>query len=567
MPETKDPSPIETTAEIRVGGPLSIVLPPDAAVIAEASRLINDANLRVEDLSSCISQDPVIVLELLKTANAMFFSGGRPPITSPKTAIVRLGQQTTKELIDNILKRPQLPSSVVARWVEVHRSRCKRASIIARMFAEVVIKNFSDECQVAGLLYYVGEMLAAAHFKEEYAKLAEEQARASVNYRLAQDHKFDVEKITLSYLRRLGMPEIILFAIDREVLTRQPERAAMKPVIMAADELVEAFDANKWEKFAPGRQLPSKSAIRLLQISDSQYAKLYERASEYLFSMRIIEEKRKQRQTLTTTELTASNEPTSNLESWSGGLLETLSDDFSASLQAEIEGLMGALSDPEPEVAAPVKAPTIQGPPPPKQVPPPKATSTVNADYGISNSSGAPRPARVVSPNRKMVTPPSMANANSAKAVASFAIAIDNAKDAETLLRDLLGMLVGHGLFEKSALIVVAKDKKKALVVAARGPQIKNGQTLLIDDPLSPLAECFSKVQSFGNKESKVSPFGSKAFALSPIDAPHETPVALYADCGNEGAIPFEARRIFRNVIDILNEKLPYLPGSIPVEI
>ena len=160
-----------------------------------------------------------------------------------------------------------------------------------------------------------------------------------------------------------------------------------------------------------------------------------------------------------------------------------------------------------------------------------------------------------------------MANANSAKAVASFAIAIDNAKDAETLLRDLLGMLVGHGLFEKSALIVVAKDKKKALVVAARGPQIKNGQTLLIDDPLSPLAECFSKVQSFGNKESKVSPFGSKAFALSPIDAPHETPVALYADCGNEGAIPFEARRIFRNVIDILNEKLPYLPGSIPVEI
>jgi hypothetical protein len=115
--------------------------------------------------------------------------------------------------------------------------------------------------------------------------------------------------------------------------------------------------------------------------------------------------------------------------------------------------------------------------------------------------------------------------------------------------------------------MVVSKDRKTAIVIAARGPQIATGQQLLLDDPLSPLAQCFSKVQSFGNRASSESPWGSKAFALAPIDANHETPVALYADCGINGSITFEARRIFRVVVDILNQKLPTLPGGLPVEL
>ncbi len=143
----------------------------------------------------------------------------------------------------------------------------------------------------------------------------------------------------------------------------------------------------------------------------------------------------------------------------------------------------------------------------------------------------------------------------------------DQAKTSEQLLSQLLQMLVDNGPFEKSALIVVSGDRTKAVVVAARGPNIGNGQTLILDDPLSPLAQCFSKIQSFGNRKNKNSPFGSRAFALAPIDADHDTPVALYADCGNEGAVSFEARRIFRTVVEALNQKLPEIPGGIPVEI
>lgn len=550
------------TQEVRIG-PLNLVLPPDSAVINEARKLIADKNVRVEDVSTCASQDPVLILELLKSANAMFFSAGRPPITAPKTAIVRLGQQVVQELVDSVKGRPQIESESINQWLNVHRSRCKRASIVARMLAEVVIKNFADECQVAGLLMYMGEMLAVAHLKDEYVKLAEEQPRSSVNYRLAQDHKFDVEKIGLSYLRRNGIPEVVLFALDREALSRAPERAAMKPVIMAADEIIDSFDSNRWDKLAPGKQLPSKSAIRLLQISDSQYSRIYERASEYLFSMRILEEKKKQQIAaagIADVQAAASDE---EVASW--GM-----DIGSKSLQSDIDSLLSGDFDTSSEsseenIPPPpsIKTPTKASPP---QKPQSSGSMELKTDYGIGEAQN--KPARIVAPSTTTkVSPPRLASNKSTKVVSSIANAIDSAEDTEQLLKDLLGMLVGPGLFSKSALIVVAKDKKKAMVVAARGPNIGNGQTLIIDDPLSPLAECFSKVQSFGNKENKASPFGSKSFALAPIDAPHDTPVALYADCGNDGAVPFEARRIFRTVVDILNQKLPYLPGSIPVEV
>ena len=550
---TNSPPPDTSKETKTISGPLSVILPSDAAIAAEARRLISDQNLNIEDLSICVSQDPVIVIELLKTSNLMFISGSRPPITSAKAAIVRLGQTQTKELIEEVIARPQCADPLVQRWVDTHRSRCKRAAIIARMLAEVIIKKFSDECQVAGLLAYVGEMIAAAHFQDAYVKLAEEQTRAAVNYRLSQDLKFDSEKITLNYLRRFGIPEIILFALDREALNRQPERAAMKPVIMAADELIEAFDANRWDKVAPGKQLPSKSALRLLQISDSQYAKLYERASEYLFSMRIIEENRRLKNQQASLEpLDQTSTPHDAIASWTTDTDSGL--DLTSSLQAEIEGLLDSSLEPDFSQQEQAKGAT-----------PSEASRT---EFAITPNQLGAKPARIASPTRKSVAPSQpIANASSAKTVSKFAAAIDDAQDAEGLLRDILSMLVGQGLFHKSALIVVSKDKTKALVVAARGPNITNGQTLVLEDALNPLAACFSKVQSFGSRESKISPFGSKAFAVSPIDAPHETPVALYADCGTEGSIPFEARRIFRNVVEILNAKLPYLPGSIPVEI
>ena len=540
-------------------GPFSRTFFPNALVWNESIRLASNKNIRVEDLALCCSQDPVIVIELLKTANALYFSGGRPPITTATTAIIRLGSETVIEALQGLATRPPIESENVKRLFEIHRNRGKRCAIIARMLAELVAKTVQDDCHTSGLFMFVGDLLAVAHFGETYVKLHSANSPSSLLYKLAQDHKFGVEKMGLSYLQRQGIPDSVLFAIAREGKTRSQERAVMKPLCFASAEIIDAFDTNRWERIAPGKQLPLKSSLRLLGLSDSQYLKVYEKASEYLFNEKIAYE------SISLEDLTSCSAPAPEesdifiitgaepQNTGTSGLdADVLQDEIQQLLDLSVD-INATESPSRPTKSSPAVAPT--------------GAPQILADrYSINKSAAAKTTARVEKCT-PVVTPPPLRTSAGNAFVSNVSKELDSATTSEELLRSILGILIEEGPFEKSALIVVSKDRKNALVIAARGPSITNGQTLILEDPLSPLAQCFSKVQSFGSRGSSDSPWGSKAFALSPIDADHDTPVALYADCGNNGSLTFEARRIFRVVVDILNQKLPTIPGGIPVEV
>lgn len=523
--------------------PLAWELPPDALVLAEARKLAGDKNVRVESLATACLQDPVIVIELLRTSNALYFSGGRSAITSAKTAIVRLGSDTLIETLDSLLQRRRLEDTQVVEYLEMFRSRSKRIGIVARLFAEALARTLSEDCQAAGCLFSVGEMLAVAHLQGVYIELAGAHQRSGVNYRLAQNHRFDVEIMGVEYLRRHGIPDALLFAIDRDGRSRTQDRALMKPLCMAASELVDSFDSNKWERLAPGKTFSPKSALRMLQMSDAQYLKIYERASEYLFSVKVIEERRRQEGYDAPIDVAPFEEA-----------IEEVVDEPA---RQDLEDLNSEIQD------------LLQSPNENIEISPKSETTITEVEHEIT-SQFALRKDKKTSARKsgavKIVAPPKSVSKNSTAFLSSVTAITEKAVSSEELLSDIMGILV-NGPFEKAALIVISQDRKHALVVAARGPNIGNGQRIELLDPLSPLAQCFSKVQSFSSRANEASPFGSKAFAVAPIDADHETPVALYADCGKDGALTFEARRIFRNVVDILNQKLPSIPGGIPVEL
>lgn len=543
-----DSAPKQNNADDPVisGGPFSIVLPPDMAVWNEARRLASDKNVRVEDLAFITSQDPSLVIELLRIANAMYFSGGRPPITITQTAIVRLGSVVTLDVFDKISERQQIEDKEISKYLEMQRNRCRRNSILAKIISEVVAKQLSDECQTAGLLMFVGEMLAVAHFKDKYVKLAEHHGR-NINYRLVQDFKFNPEKIGFEYLRRNGIPEAILFALQYTGTTKVADRAVMRPICFAAAEMLSAFDQSRWEKLGPGKKIPPKSPIRMLQINDAQYLKIYERASEFLYSMRMLDEKRRQASEPTPAapviEVKDHSSPTNEI----------------SSLEAEIQNLI------HPEIETKQTAPK-------KEIKSThivelktKLTAKDKEDFQLTKTvkSTQPRTKEEHAPKVDYALRTPKGN----KVVSAVTSVFEDAKTSEELLSQIIERLITEGPFEKTALIVISQDRKSAIVVACRGPNITNGQKIVLDDPLSPLAACFSKVQSFGSTNNKVSPFGSKSYAVAPIDADHTTPVALYADCGYDGALTFEARRIFRTVVELLNQKLPQIPGGIPVEL
>jgi len=551
---------VTTSSEIQgiLRAPLTIPFPTHSRILSEARKLVAERASRVEDLALICSQDPAIVIELLRISNAMSYAGGRTEITTAKAAIVRLGSEVLLETFDKLAERPKFENSEVKKCFETFRSKGKRISIVARLLSEILAKRLSDDSQTAGLLIAVGEMLAVAYFKDEYVKLSEEHMRSSLNYQLQQHHKFDVEIMGLKYLRKQGIPESLLFALDREARAKNPDRAMLRPLCHAAAELVDAFDNNRWEKFAPGKQLPPKSNIRMLQISEAQYLKLYERTAEYLFSERITEEREnhaKLKQVVDENKIDAIENSELN---------EEFEDDLGADINKLIRSTTTSSIDPDNILDTSQAEKKIEL----------STQALINEDlfdiskedFSLDSKDYKLRQARK-SLETQIVTPPQLRTSGGNAVVSSISNMFNAAKSSEELLADLLDMLVKGGPFKQTAIIVVSKTREHAIVVAARGNNLGNGQRLELNDPLSPLAQCFSKVQSFGNQSNKSSPFGSKAFALAPIDADHDTPVALYADCGNDGSLTFEARRVFRTVVEILNQKLPTIPGGIPVEI
>ena len=557
-------------------GPLKLVMAPDRMVLAEARKLVADPTVRVEDLSVCMGQDPIIVMELLKTANAMFFSGGRAAITSTKTAAIRLGNTVLMEMLDKLKERESIEDPGISHWFELHRVRSRRASIVATIIGEALARTLVEDCQVASLLQFTGDMLAVMHLEDDYVRLATEVARGSMNYRLVNDHHFDVERMCLSYLTKQGVPEGILFVFDREARPRQAERAIIRPISIAAAEFVDAFDGNRLEKFAPGKNLPPKSAVRSLQFNDQQYLKIYERIAEFLFSYKMIEEKRKK-----APPPLPKNEPVPEPQPEVSAKAEPIAPAATGalgSLDDEINQLLsGAFKkpdfiEPDPTPTSVVQPPVLKrktGAPETvvKEVATPLAPQGLN-DFSLSKA-GSSSVARVVATaGRPVVEPPKIHTSKGTKYLAAVSGVFSEAKSSEELLSGILAKLVKpEGPFVKAALIVVSKDRKQAIVVAARGPNLGNGQRLELSDPLNPLAQCFSRVQSFGRDGNQISPFGSRSFAVAPLDVVHDTPVALYADCGEDGSLTFEARRIFRNVIELLNARLPELPGGIPNEL
>jgi len=270
----------ETTTARKPLSTLSV--PPSLNSLTEIRTLAVQPSARVDELAALVCQDPVVVIELLRTANSVEISAGRPPATTVKQAIDRLGAESLVQLLNRIAETPAMTAAGSERWLELGRRRCRIAGRAARYLSEITAKTLVDDCEVAGLLVHFGEILALVSLGEQFIKLASENSRVKLLYRLEKDHRFDTVKNGISYLRRFGVPEAIMFGIDPDVQSKAPGRGAMKTVCQAASEIAVAYESEKWEKYAPGQTLPPKSPLRMLALSDAQYAAVYDKCTTYL---------------------------------------------------------------------------------------------------------------------------------------------------------------------------------------------------------------------------------------------------------------------------------------------
>ena len=270
-----------------LSGVNGIRLPPLRKVWSEAVVKLGDPRAKMNAGAALVYEDPVLAIELLRTACSVLYSADKPPVTTIKGAIERLGATVTLATFEDYLKTtPEISDPGISKWVEFFRSRCVRAGKVARVLAEILASSLVDDCQLAGELMYIGDILAVLHFGKTYVEMADANNRTKVLYRLEKDHQFSVDTVGVNYLRKYGIPEIVLFALDEKATVKAPTRVIMKPILSAASELVVAFDDQKWEKYAPGTALPVKSALRILKITDLQYVNIYERSGAILLPLK-----------------------------------------------------------------------------------------------------------------------------------------------------------------------------------------------------------------------------------------------------------------------------------------
>lgn len=257
--------------------PMTWLLPAKEEVLSDFKKLLNDSRAPIDLQASCALRDPVITLDLIKTANTAEFSANRPIVTTVRGSIQRLGNTEIISRLDEMAQRDPIDTPGVTEWIENYRKQSHHLSLLTEIVAEIKITPYVDECRTSALFTYMGDMLAAAFLREEYVINAHACTRKVLNYRLAQKYHLDPEQTLIKYLQKNGIPEVLLFPLDRKATTKDPRGAAMRPICTASQELYEAYTAEKWDRYKTQEKLPSSSLVKVLQLGEPAYQRMIER--------------------------------------------------------------------------------------------------------------------------------------------------------------------------------------------------------------------------------------------------------------------------------------------------
>ncbi len=261
---------------------ITIKLPISPSVLEDAYTLATESNVRIADLGKSFLKDPILVLELIKAANNLVANQRRPAIASIDSAIITLG---SAQLVNNLESlRPRATSSLddIEKMMNTLRIRAVKVSRVARIIAGITNPYLTESATISGLMSSLGDMLACQMLGRVYVDLSKELNRASLVYRLINTRNFDVNKIRVAYMRNYDLPESLVHPMDKSEPCKNHSQAHLRFTIDSALEIVEAYHSGKWDKYAPGRPLPTKSALRLLLLSSVNYEAIYELSDTFL---------------------------------------------------------------------------------------------------------------------------------------------------------------------------------------------------------------------------------------------------------------------------------------------
>jgi hypothetical protein len=262
--------------------PRFVRLPPSEAVVKKAIPLLRNRHSRLPEAVATLLDDPVCTLEVFHRATDPSLAQSRSYLATLQGAVVRLGAARIIKALEELYARPFPDNQEVVNHLERLRDFATRTSNIAKILAFHANAGSPDEAQAAGLMTQIGLMVACVFYGTGYVELAGKPTKASIIYHLEKRHHFHVNQFQSLYLLNYGLPSGLLIALDQDEPCKSARQAALRFVVQSSIELVEAYDTDKWKRYALLGNVPGRSVYRLLQIPEKHHELFYEEATEYL---------------------------------------------------------------------------------------------------------------------------------------------------------------------------------------------------------------------------------------------------------------------------------------------
>lgn len=148
-----------------------LVLPSLPEVAVRIRRLIDEGTNSAKKISQAVNTDPAIAAKLIKAANSPLFRGTKEFETSSQ-AIVRLGMQTTKQLVTSFTVKElfKVKSNVLKKRMDALWQHSIEIASICFVLARHTRGLDPDQGLLAGLLHDIG-VVPILMYAEEYPNL------------------------------------------------------------------------------------------------------------------------------------------------------------------------------------------------------------------------------------------------------------------------------------------------------------------------------------------------------------------------------------------------------------
>ncbi|NOY63029.1 MAG: HDOD domain-containing protein [Gammaproteobacteria bacterium] len=149
----------------------TLELPSLPELATKVRQTAQDPNNSAADLARIIQSDPAITARLIQTANSPLYRGGSQ-INDIQTAVVRLGLQTTRELVTSLAMRQlfRSRSSAMATHMKALWQHSTHVAAISAVLASMGTGLRAEHALLAGLIHDIGTLVVLA-YADQYPEL------------------------------------------------------------------------------------------------------------------------------------------------------------------------------------------------------------------------------------------------------------------------------------------------------------------------------------------------------------------------------------------------------------